>query len=66
MILPAGGQGFGDDQADLLESGLADLGRLLCQLRPNAVSATVRLGRSVLGASDFHFTESLTPCSGGR
>jgi hypothetical protein len=66
VILPAGGLGFGDDQADLLEWGLSDLGRLLCELRPDAVSATVRLGRSALGASDFHWTESLTACSGRR
>jgi hypothetical protein len=66
VILPTGDQGYGDDQADLLEWGLSDLGRLLCELRPAASSATVRLGRSALGAPDFRWTESRTPCRGGR
>lgn len=66
VILPAGGRGFGDDQADLLESGLSDLGRLLCELRPNAWSATARLGRSALGAAEFRWSESITTCSSGR
>ena len=66
VILPAGGQGFGDDQADLLESGLSDLGHLLCQLRPHALFARARLGRSALGAAEFRWTESITGCRGGR
>ena len=66
VILPAGGQGFGDDQADLLESGLSDLGRLLCELRPHASSATVRLGRSALRDANFRWTESNTACGPGR
>jgi hypothetical protein len=48
VILPAASNAFGKDQTDLLAGGLGDLGRLLCELHPNALSATVRLGRGAL------------------
>ena len=48
VILPAGSNGFGKDQTDLLAGGLGDLGHLLCELYPAASSARVRLGRGPL------------------
>ena len=66
VLLPPGGRGFGDDQADLVESGLADLGRLACALRPQAKSAKIRLGRTAFGRDELHFTESQTACAGVR
>jgi hypothetical protein len=62
IILPAASNGFGQDQTDLLEAGLPDIGRLLCQLRPEASSAKVRLGRGPIEIRTFAWTESITVC----
>ena len=62
IILPAASNGFGQDQTDLLEAGLADIGRLLCQLRPEARTAKVRLGRGPIEPGTFVWTESTTLC----
>jgi len=66
VVLPVGGDGFGSDQGDLLASGLGDLGRLLCELRPQAHLASVRLGRAAFARPEFTWRESLTDCSGAR
>jgi hypothetical protein len=62
IILPAASNGFGQDQTDLLEAGLADIGRLLCELRPDARTARVRLGRGPIEPGAFVWTESTTLC----
>ncbi len=62
ILTPAAGTAFGQDQADLLEWGLADIGRLLCELRPNAHTASVRLARGPLHAHELTWTESTTVC----
>ena len=66
IILPAASNGFGQDQTDLLQTGLTDIGRLLCELRPEARSAKVRLARGSVEATQVTWTESITPCRPGR
>ncbi len=62
ILMPAAGSGFGQDQTDLLQSGLADIGQLLCELRPNASAANVRLGRGPIRSRELSWTEATTVC----
>ncbi len=72
VILPAASNGFGKDQIDLLQSGLPDLARLICELDSSATRAHVRLGRGPLPSQSSHelstqlpltWTEVSAPCA---
>jgi hypothetical protein len=72
VILPAASNGFGKDQTDLLEGGLRDLVRLLCELNPRAARARARLGRGPLPSQSsrklstdlpLSWTELSVPCA---
>jgi hypothetical protein len=63
MLLPAQGHAVGADQVDVVEFGLRDLGRLLCQLNSDATSACVKLEREQLDTGRIIPREECVPCS---
>jgi hypothetical protein len=52
VILPAAGHGYGLEQIDELSSGLSDIARLVCALRPDALTAQARLSRGPFQGPD--------------
>jgi hypothetical protein len=66
IILPAASHGFGQEQIDELAGGLADIGVLLCALRPDAVSARARLSRGPLHGRDRATSDVVVACTPSR
>lgn len=62
VILPAAGYGFGQEQVEELSRGLPDLGRLLCELRPDAESSRVALSRGLVREHVMTTLEVQVPC----
>jgi hypothetical protein len=62
VILPAQGYAVGADQVDVLAGGLVDIARLVCELRPSANAAQVRLYRGPFGRRETALTQAEQPC----
>jgi hypothetical protein len=66
VILPAAGYAVGGDQVDLLEGGLEDIARLVCQLRPRARAVRARLYRGGFDQRALRFTQIAERCQNTR
>jgi hypothetical protein len=50
ILIPADGYAAGTEQIELVEGGLADVGRLVCELTPEAISVRIDLFRGPMPA----------------
>ncbi|MGC4095289.1 MAG: hypothetical protein QM756_46670 [Polyangiaceae bacterium] len=64
ILMPAAGFGIGADQVDVVDEGLEDLARFVCDLQPRALSGRAALVREAMnGAGASRRREVSVACS---